>query len=339
VADAGTVRLAQLVPLSGGDARRGADWRNGVEMAVQAIRAAGGPVFEVHTYDAAAGGRPGVLRVLEGGVTAVLAVLPAGAMLPVLERGVPVILPGVAGTIVNAPPLPPVLASPSPGASMRRFLPWLRGGFGLRRFAVLGGEDTRPWRAAFRAAAGPAGLEVVADLAAPPRGTPGAEIAALLRAGPEAVFLDAPSAECARLLVALRAAAPGLPVAGPAVLTDPATLEAAGAAARQLISYVVSAAEAPAFMPFSARFAAAFKTRPGPLAIDGYVAAMMVRAGLAAMQRGEAANLAAALRDLRTGADETLLATRWSASGEPDRDTFIARIAAPDEIEWLTMGA
>jgi hypothetical protein len=80
-----------------------------------------------------------------------------------------------------------------------------------------------------------------------------------------------------------------------------------------------------------------FKAPPGALTIDGYIAAMMLRAGLARVGRGEVAGLAAALKGLQTGASETLLATRWSDSGEPERDTFVARIVGPGDVEWLTL--
>ena len=336
------MQLAQVVPLTGAGARRGNAWRNGVEFAVQAINAGVEPRFQVYTYDSGAapvGGKSSLQRALDGEVAAVLAVLPAAAVQTVLERGVPLIVPGTSWMPGAGPG--PMLASPSPLAGLRRFLPWLRGNLGWRRFAVLGGpaDGERPWRDAFRRAAGPAGLEVVADLSVPVRAAPGGEVGALLRERPDAVFLDAAPAECARLLQVLRVQAPDLPVAGAGVLADPAFLEAAGPAARALTAHVSAAAEVPAFAEFSTRFEAAFKAPPGVLTIDGYIAAMMVRAGLARVSRGEAPGLAAALRGLRTGADETLLATRWSDSGEPERETFVARIAEPGDVEWLTLAA
>jgi ABC-type branched-subunit amino acid transport system substrate-binding protein len=155
----------------------------------------------------------------------------------------------------------------------------------------------------------------------------------MIAAAPDAVFLDAPPAQAGRLLAALRAAAPDLPVAGASVLLDPRVAGRAGAAYRHLWVHAALAADAPPLAAFAARFAGAYGQKPGVAALEGYVAVGMVAA---AWPTG-GGPLAEALRGLVAGPDTVLLDTVWDEAGAPLHVAFIAEVAAPDEARWLTL--
>jgi len=331
---AAPIAIAQVIPLTGPTARRGDAWRNGAEMAVLEANGTPGPRIEVYTYDAlspAVGGRSSLLRALDTGVKAVLAMVPpttiAAALPTAGERGIRLIAPGSAWPGSPSPWL--TLASPTPRARMQTFLAWLRSSFGWRRFALLGipSDPDRPNRDAFRSLAGP---DLVAEAAVTPADTT-SEIARLLRATPDAVFLDAPVATLPRLLTALRAQAPDLPILGDGALILPHTLEAAGPAAQHLIATTTGTPDIPALAPFATRYETLFKTPLTSFALEGYTAAALIRA---ASRRSPPPPL----NGLHTDASETVLETTWGANGEPHQASFIARVGRVGEIEWLTLG-
>lgn len=343
------VQIAQVIPLTGSAARLGQAWRAGVEMAVLETNETGGLGgldVQVLTYDSTApaltGGRSSLVRALEGPISAVFAMgSPAviTAALPlVAERKVAMITPGASWPGAAAAWLS--LASAPPHRRMDRLARWAHSHAGWRRVGMLGtaADGERPWRAAFQRAAGAIGIEIVADTMLLARGDPGSEVARLLAAAPDAVFVDGAPAACALALGALRRQAPLLPVLGEAVLLAPPTLELAGTAATHLFVHIGEAADAPPLAAFTARYAALFHQQPASDAIEGFIAVRMVRAGLARVAADEAGSLAEALRGLRVTAAEALFDTMWDDTGAPRRASFIAHMRSAGDVAWLTLG-
>ena len=324
------IAIAQVIPLTGPTARRGDAWRNGAEMAVLEANTTPGPRIELYTYDALSpsiGGRTSLHRALDTGVKAVLAMVPpttiASALPLAAERGIRLIAPGSSTPGTPSPWL--TLASPTPRARMQTLLTWLRSSFGWRRLALLATADPdRPNRDAFRSLAGP-------DLVAEATSDTPAEITRLLHTTPDALFLDAPANTLPRLLTAIRAQSPTLPILGDGNLLLPRTLEAAGPAAQHLIATTTGTPDIPALTEFATRYEALFKTPLTPYALEGYPAAALIRTTPRRTPPPP-------LNGLHTDASETVLETTWDANGEPHQASFIARVGRPGEIEWLTLG-
>jgi branched-chain amino acid transport system substrate-binding protein len=329
-----THMLAQLVELTGPLAEAGDAWRNGAELAVQEINAAGGllgKLLAVTTYDAgstAAGARYAMQRALEGDPLAVLG--PAlsetgrGALVPPRPRGTPLILGGNAADLTGAAHPATFRALPSAAATMARLAGWLRGGRVPRLAVLWSGRD--PYRSSRDALAHEArgrGIDIVAEWVTEST-APAADVSRLLTANPDLLVVLLPPDKAGHAATEARKQAQRLPLIGEASLVAPTALAAAGAAAEGLCAHVLLPPDADG--GFAARYLAANKQPPDELAFAGYLAVGMVKAGLTKAARAEPAALAEALHSLSANRDPMLGDCTWNANGDPDRASRIVEV-------------
>ncbi len=328
--------FSQMIELSGPAARAGDDWRNGVEMAVQEINAAGGVLgrlLQMNTYDSSNGG--GVVhRALEGDVVALLG--------PVTSESVRVAAPlaraariahivGADATDLTAPGGTLFRAAPGPAVRMPRLAGWLRTEMKAQRISLVWSntEFGRGIRDVLAGALRTSGLEVVSDHAVLP-GPAGfaAEVAALARAAPDAAVVTLPEAECVRFLQEARRQALRTPLLGDTILASPRVLALAGAAAEGVRCQLGFTAEAPELAAFRSRYLDSFKQEPDAAAAKGYTAVGLLAGGVARLGRADRADLPDALRGLalRAGAPAMLMDASWDAAGEMDRATFMVEV-------------
>jgi branched-chain amino acid transport system substrate-binding protein len=347
-ADAPVV-LGQVIPLSGDDARLGDDWRNGVEMAVQDINAAGGIQglkIQVTTYNSlssAAGLRDSLRRALEGDHYALLGPLTEADVLasqPALRDRR--LLQVVRANVPAAPHL--FMAGAGEAGLMTRLVRWMGTSMaGITQLGVLWhpGERGRRVREALAEAARQAGISLAGDISlSPAPAEPAGDVARLLRASPQAVFLAPGAADAARLLTELRRQAPDMKVLGTAALLARPVLEKAGAAAVGVRAIAGLAADAPELAGFRDRFQARFKQPPSMAAMEGQIAVGMVKAASDRLGRTDPRALPDGLRGQSFTAAEApalLLDTRWNAAGEPERICFLGEVTAPGQVRWQSL--
>jgi branched-chain amino acid transport system substrate-binding protein len=128
-----------------------------------------------------------------------------------------------------------------------------------------------------------------------------------------------------------RRQAPQLPLLGESALVAASALGAAGAAAEGVRAHVPlsPAPDAGLAAGFVARYSAADKQPPDELALAGYLAVGMVKAGLEKAAMPDPRALADALRVLSATAvrQPMLLADcAWNAAGDPDRASFVVEV-------------
>lgn len=328
--------FSQVIELSGPMARAGDAWRNGVEMAVQEINAAGGlleRLVEMNTYDSN-NGRGAVQRAIEGDVLALLG--------PVTSESVRMAMPSVRAArlahIVGADAADLTAAegtlfraAPGPAVRMPRLAAWLRDDMKARQISLVwsntefgrGGRDILARELRTR------GLEVVSEHAVVPAASGyGADVAAVARAAPEATVVYLPVAECVRFLHEVRRQALRSPLVGDTTLAAPRVLAQAGAAAEGVHCQLDFAAEAPELASFRGRYLDMFKDEPDAAAASGYTAVGLLAGGVTALGRADRAALADALRGLtlRAGAPCMFLDSSWDSAGEMDRATFMVEV-------------
>lgn len=328
--------FAQAIELTGPSVRTGDAWRNGVEMAVQEINAAGGVLgrpLQMFTYDSN-NGRSAVQRAVEGDVLALLGPVATESTriaAPLARAARLVQITGADAAELTSPGGTLFRAGPGPAVRMPRLAAWLHDDLGARRVSVVwsntefgrGGRDllAREIRAH--------GVEVATDHAVVPGVAGyGAEVAELARAAPDAAVVTLPAAECVRFLREAQRQALRTRLVGDTTLAAPRVLAQAGAAAEGLRCQLGFAAEAPEVAGFRIRFADMFKEDPDEFASKGYTAVGLLAGGLTRLGRADRAGLAEALRGLRlrAGAPAIILDSSWDASGEMDRATFMVEV-------------
>jgi branched-chain amino acid transport system substrate-binding protein len=331
-----TLIVAQIAELTGSAAEAGDSWRSGVELAAQEINGAGGvlgKLLEIVTYDAqsnAYAARLAMEKALESDPLAVVGPAmaePARGVLAVPRaRGTPLIL-GADATEAAHPAT--FYTVPNNAAMMGRLSGWLADGAKASRIAILWSarEPYRAGRDALARAARERGIIVAADWVTESL-TPAADIARLLTASPEMLVVLLPEEKSGRVIVEARRLAPRLPLLGQESLIGPAALAEAGAAVEGVTAHVLLPPEPDADAGFWGRYAAANRQPPDDLALAGYLAVGMVKAGLERAGTADARALADALRGLSSSvARQPMLGDcTWNAAGEPDRASWIVRI-------------
>ena len=338
-ADQASLRVAQIVDLTGAHDVIGDSWRNGVEMAVQEINDAGGllggPVA-VTTYDGRsnpAEARRIMQHIVGQGYAAVLGPVTEDAARAAEEANrtarVPQIVGGDAPTPSPADAPPILRAAPSKSRCMGWLAEWLRQTLKPRRVALFAAPD-EPFRTSRDALAHELrghGIEVAPPIA-PER--PG-EAARAALAGVDAAFLALPVEECVRTLEALRRLAPALPLFGDAALVRAPVIARAGPLAEGLRALVAMTPEGPtpALAGFRQRYQDRCKEPPDEPALAGYVALAVLKAAAERTDNLDRAGLATALRGKSLTAAEApmlLLDSAWDADGDIERPCWLAEV-------------
>lgn len=340
--------FSQMIELSGPSARAGDDWRNGVELAVQQINAAGGVLgrlLQMHTYDSS-NGRGAAHRALEGDIVALLG--------PVTSESVRVAAPlakaaGIAHIVgadaadLTAPGGTLFRAAPGPAVRMPRLAAWLREEVPARRVSLVWGntEFGRDLRAVLAGALAARGIDVVSDHPVlPGPGTLAAEVTAVARAAPEAVVVTLPEAESARFLLEARRQGLRAPLLGDTTLVAPRVLAQAGAAAEGVRCQLGFVAAAPELAGFRSRYVDSFKEEPDAAAFKGYTAVGLLVGGATRLGRADRADLPEGLRGLalRAGAPAMAMDAAWDGSGEMQRATFMVEVREGRLLVLRTLG-
>jgi branched-chain amino acid transport system substrate-binding protein len=340
--------FSQVIELTGPRARTGDSWRNGVEMAVQEINAVGGVLgglVEVTTFDAE-NGPSEVHRALEGGPLALLG--PVGSSAARLAAPLARAARIAEITAADAPGLTApegTLFRSVPGLAVRipRLVGWTRDSLAARRVSLVWAntEAGRPAHDALVHELSARGLALLSEHGVVP-GAPAdytAEVAALAKAAPDAVLVTVPEGECVRLLREAHRQALRVPLVGESTLAAPRVLAAAGEAAEGVRCHLTFASESSEFAPFSARYRMGFKAAPDADAMGGYTAVGLLVGGVARLGRPDRTALPQVLRGLAlpAGAPAMVMNTRWDASGEMTRATFMVEIKEGRPVVLATL--
>lgn len=338
------IKLADLAELSGGGAPVGANWKNGIDLAVSEINAAGGvlgrPLAVTH-YDTQT--NPGVSRgvlqkALDDEPYVVLGPVYSSATMVDMQlteqAKVPEITGGAAAGITkqNDPYIFRIVLGQA--SSIPKVVNYLKDKMKVQTVALLWVNDDygKDGRDAFVRETAAHGVKLTGDISTEPAQVDfSADVAKIKDANPDAVFVYTHEEESARFLKEAQKENLKTPIFGDTTLLDPKVVALAGDAANGVRGHLSlsSGAPIPAIEEFSAKFQKAYGYVSDHNGIQGYMAVHVIRYVTEKIKKVDGQAFADALHGMTiTPAEEPgiLIPTSWDATGDDDRLSFIAEI-------------
>lgn len=338
------IKIAVIQELSGTGATAGTNFKNGVELAVKEINAAGGILgqkLEASIDDTQS--NPGIakalaLKAVDDGAFAVFGPTFSGSMVVSMAQTRSAKVPNFTGAEAAALTQqgnPYIFrTSLTQATSMPKVARYLAGALKAKTVAVIfvNNDFGKGGRDAFVKAAAAADVTVVADISTEAGLIDfSAAVLKAKRSNADAVFVYTNEEESARCLRELRKQAFSKPVIGETTLTGQRVIELAGAAADGALAHVGLTAEAPipAVHEFRARFEKAYKSVPDHNGIKGYTSVYLLKVGIETAGKLDRVAVAKALHGLKIRATKepgVLMDVAIDDNGDLDRASFIVQV-------------
>jgi len=337
------IKLANVIELSGGGAAVGQNWRDGAELAVANINAAGGilgePV-ELTDYDTQSDpvtSRGQAQRAIDDGAFAILGPIYSGSavvnMVVAQAAGVPQFT-GAEAPNVTAMGNPYIFRT-SYGAqkAMPKIAAYLTS-LGIDKVAIVwvNSEYGKGGRDPFIAEMEKAGIAVSVEAVTEVNQVDFASDVARIKASDaKALFVYLTEEESARLLKELRRQGIDMPIIGEAGTFGPNVVKLAGDAAEGVFAHVplTPNADIPTIVAFRDAFVAKYNYTPDHNAMKGYIAAYIVKHVVEMVGSADRQKFADTLHGLTiTAKDEpgVLLDVSFDATGEVSRESFMTTV-------------
>jgi branched-chain amino acid transport system substrate-binding protein len=338
------IKIAVIQELSGTGATAGTNFKNGVELAVKEINAAGGILgqkLEASIDDTQS--NPGVakglaVKAVDDGAFAVFGPTFSGSMIVSMAQTrraeVPNFTGAEAAALTQQGNRYIFRTSLTQATSMPKVARYIAGTLKARSVAVIfvNNDFGKGGRDAFVKAAAAANLTVTTDISTEAGLIDfSAPVLKVKRSNADAVFVYINEEESARCLRELRKQGFTKPIIGETTLTGQRVIELAGAAANGALAHVGLTAEAPipAVRAFRARFEQAYKYIPDHNGIKGYTSVYLLKAGIEAAGKLNRAAVARALHGLKIRAEKqpgVLMDVAIDDNGDLDRASFIVEV-------------
>jgi branched-chain amino acid transport system substrate-binding protein len=338
------IKISVIQELSGTGATAGTNFKNGVELAVKEINAAGGILgqkLEASIDDTQS--NPGVakalaLKAVDDGAFAVFGPTFSGSMTVSMAQTRNAKVPNFTGAEAAALTQqgnPYIFrTSLTQTTSMPKLARYIASVLKAKTVAVIfvNNDFGKGGRDAFVKAAAAVDVAVVADISTEAGLIDfSAPVLKAKRSNADAVFVYTNEEESARCLRELRKQAFPRPIIGETTLTGQRVIELAGAAADGALAHVGLTAEAPipAVREFRARFEKAYKSVPDHNGIKGYTSVYLLKAGIEAAGKLDRVAVAKALHGLKIRAAKqpgVLMDVAIDDNGDLDRASFIVQV-------------
>jgi branched-chain amino acid transport system substrate-binding protein len=338
------IKIAVIQELSGTGATAGTNFKNGVELAVQEINAAGGILgqkLEATINDTQS--NPGVakglaLKAVDDGAFAVFGPTFSGSMTVSMTQTRNAQVPNFTGAEAAALTQqgnPYIFrTSLTQTTSMPKLARYIAGTLKAKTVAVIfvNNDFGKGGRDAFVKAAPAAGLTVAADISTDAGLIDfSAPVLKAKQSNADAVFVYTNEEESARCLRELRKQAVTKPIIGETTLTGQHVIDLAGTAANGALAHVGLTADAPipAVREFRARFEKAYKHVPDHNGIKGYTSVYFLKVGIETAGKLDRVAVAKALHGLKIHAAKqpgVLMDVAIDDNGDLDRASFIVQV-------------
>ncbi len=339
-----TIKIANIVELSGTGATSGTNFRDGVLLAVKEINAAGGILgkkIEITTADTQS--NPGVAKGLtqkavDNDVFAIFGPVFSGSIMVSMAESRKAEIPNFTGGEAAAITMqgnPYVFrTSFTQATAMPKVARYIKDGAKLKSIAIIYVNNDF----------GKGGLEMIKKALAGSSTSVVAEIstdagqvdfsAAVLKAkqaNPEGVFAYTNEEESARLLRELRKQGWTKPVIGETTLTSQKVVELAGEAANGAIAHVGLTVDAPlpAIRAFRAKFEKEYKYVSDHNGMKGYSGVYYLQAAIEKVGKLDRKAVANVMHSLKVNTDQypgALMYTEFDKNGDLDRMSFLVEI-------------
>ncbi len=336
-----TVKIANIVELSGAGATSGTNFRNGIELAVKEINAAGGILgrrIEMTTADTQS--NPGVAKGLaqkavDDGVFAVFGPVFSGSILVSMaetrKAEIPNFTGGEAAAITKQGNPYIFRTSFTQDTAMPKVARYIANNLKAKTVAVIyvNNDFGKGGRDAITKSLESLGAKVTTDISTDQNQVDFS--AAVLRAkqsNADVVFCYTNEEESARLLRELRKQGVTKPIVGETVLTSQKVIELAGEAANGAVAHVGLTVDAPipALKDFRAKFERDWKFTPDHNGIKGYTGVYVLKAAIEKAGKFDRQLVAQTMKGLSLKAAQhpgILMDVSFDANGDLDRESFL----------------
>jgi branched-chain amino acid transport system substrate-binding protein len=344
LAQAQAIKIANIVELSGAGASAGTNFKNGVELAVKEINAAGGILgkkIESTTLDTQS--NPGVAKgltqkAIDDGVFAVFGPVFSGSIMVSMAETqraeVPNFTGGEAAAITQKGNPYIFRTSFTQTTAMPKVARYIANGLKAKTVAVMyvnndfgtGGRD------AITTAREANGVKVVADISTDSGQVDfSAPVLKAKAANADALFVYTNEEESARALRELRKQGYTKPIVGETTLTGQKVIELAGDAANGALAHVGLTVDAPnpLMLKFKAKYYQDYKSISDHNGIKGYTGVYLMKAAIEKAGKVDRVAVAKALHGLTVTAAKNpgvLMDVTVDANGDLDRESFVVEV-------------
>ncbi len=349
------IKLVNLLELSGPIASAGINYRDGVELAVKEINAAGGVLgrkFEVTTLDTqsnAAVSKALAQKAVDMGAFAVIGPTFSGAMVVSAAETRRAEIPnftGAAAASITQQGNPYVIrTNTTQAASMPKLARYIKDGLKAQTVDIMyiNSDFGKGGRDEFLKAAPTLGLKIGADIS-----TDQGQVdfsSAVLKAkqsNGDVLFVYTNEEECARIARELRKQGYTKPVVGEATLISQKTIELAGDAANGMQGHVALTVDAPTptMKAFDEKFMKEYKRKSDHNGIQGYSVPYIIKAVSEKIGKIDGKAFAAAVKDMPLYVKDypgILIDTKFDKNGDPDRVSYIVEVKGGKQIVTATL--
>jgi branched-chain amino acid transport system substrate-binding protein len=339
-----TIKIANIVELSGGGASAGTNFKNGVELAVKEINAAGGILGKkIQTTTSDTQSNPGVAKGLtqkavDDNVFAIFGPVFSGSIMVSMAESRKAEIPNFTGgeaasiTMQGNPYI--FRTSFTQATAMPKVARYISDQAKLKSIAIIfvnndfgkGGLDM------IKKALDKSPTKILAEIS-----TDAGQVdfsAAVLKAkqsGADGVFVYSNEEESARLLRELRKQGWSKPIIGETTLTGQKVIELAGEAANGAVAHVGLTVDAPlpAIRAFRAKFEKEYKYVSDHNGMKGYSGVYTLKAAIDKVGKLDRKAVATAMHTLKVSTAKEpgiLMDVSFDANGDLDRDSFMVEV-------------
>ncbi len=356
-ASAQAIKIANIVELSGAGATSGTNFKNGVELAVKEINAAGGILGrKIETNTADTQSNPGVAKGLatkavDDGVFAVFGPVFSGSILVSMAETkraeTPNFTGGEAAAITKQGNPYIFRTSFTQDTAMPKVARYVANTLKAKTVALIyvNNDFGKGGRDSLIKALEPLGVKVTTDISTDQNQVDfSAAVLKAKQANTDVVFCYTNEEESARLLRELRKQGVTKPIVGETVLTSQKVIELAGEAANGAVAHVGLTVDAPipAMRAFRAKFEKEWKFTPDHNGIKGYTGVYILKAAIEKAGKPDRQLVAKTLHGLSLKAAEhpgILMDVSVDANGDLDRESFIVEARDGKQVVKETVPA
>ena len=339
-----TIKIANIVELSGGGATAGTNFKNGVELAVKEINAAGGILGKkIQTTTSDTQSNPGVAKGLtqkavDDNVFAIFGPVFSGSIMVSMAESrkaeIPNFTGGEAASITTQGNPYIFRTSFTQATAMPKVARYISDTAKLKTLAIIyvnndfgkGGLDM------IKKALDKSSTKVVADISSDSGQVDfSAAVLKVKQSNADGVFVYSNEEESARILRELRKQGWTKPIIGETTLTGQKVIELAGDAANGAVAHVGLTVDAPlpAIRAFRAKFEKEYKYISDHNGMKGYSGIYTLKAAIDKVGKLDRKAVAVAMHTLKVSTAKEpgiLMDVSFYANGDLDRDSFLVEV-------------
>ncbi len=349
-AQAQTIKIANIVELSGAGATAGTNFRNGVDLAIKEINAAGGILGKkVESTSLDTQSNPGVAKgltakAIDDNVFAVFGPVFSGSIMVSMAETqraeVPNFTGGEAATITQKGNPYIFRTSFTQTTAMPKVARYIAEGLKAKTVAVMyvNNDFGKGGRDAITKALAANGVKVAADISTDSGQVDfSAPVLKAKQANADVIFVYTNEEESARALRELKKQGVTKPIVGETTLTGQKVIELAGDAANGATAHVGLTVDAPnpLMLKFKAKYYQAYSTISDHNGIKGYTGMYVLKSAIEKVGKLDRVAVAKVLHGLKISAAQNpgvLMDVSFDANGDLDRESYIVEVQGGKQV-------